>query len=1147
MIYNEIKNFATYNKINANIRSKKNTAVFGVCQNQKPFVACCTDNFLIYVASDFIQAQETLKQLNSVKGGFLYLPPKDEVLLYSKGLSATTRAQRSEVLYKMKHGLKGVVTIPEGLCQKYPYAQSFFDSVIKINKGDTADMFQIVSRLVAAGYRHSEQITMLGEFTRKGDILDIFCPSYDNPVRIEFFGDDVDDVRVFDKVTKKSLHKIDGVEIVPLNQFFANDFDADMLKERVFGSIRKQKLLPDDAVRLDVVSEEVFSAIDNGDFTNGWLLPFVRHSVLTDYLPDNAVIVWDEPKQLADRLKSIYDEHYQRLAYLLSKGEVLPEGKEQLVDGNAVFGLFSKYTQLAFQNIASANNVFFAQETVNFKSSPVVNYQNKITMLRDDVANWQRNKYAVVMFAGSNSAAERLQQEIRENDLLVGISQKAELPKSGAVIAERELTRGFVDHDNKFVLIGTDDLFPKNYGKKQKVRKSNDKIFTTPDIGDYVVHDVHGIGLCQGIVSMQGSFGTKDYIAVKYKNDDTLYVPVDASNLLTKYSGSEKSPKLSRLGGNDFEKIKSKVKAQLKEMAFDLLKLYAARENSRGFRYPKDEFLEEEFAKAFPYNETPDQTKCIQAVNADLEGTKIMDRLICGDVGYGKTEVALRAVFKVLTAGKQVAFLSPTTILAEQHFKTSSKRLDGFGFNVKCLDRFRSFKEQKEIVDGLADGTVDLVCGTHRLLSKDVKFKDLGLLVLDEEQRFGVEAKESIKNIKNNVDVLTLSATPIPRTLHMALTGMRDISIIQSPPKDRLPVETYVIEGTDALLTDVIMREINRGGQAFVIYNRVETIDRFAYRLQELMPNVKFAVAHGQMKENDLEKNIYDFTNGAYDVLVSSAIIENGIDIPNANTLVVYDADNFGLSQLYQLRGRVGRSNRRAFAYFMYRENKVLSDVANKRLSSVLEYTELGSGFKIAMRDLEIRGAGNVLGREQHGHMEKVGYDMYCKLLAESVDELKGKKTLQKVETAMDVAIDGTAGSYIDDSESRMTFYQRLANISSEQDANELLDEITDIYGAPPKEVLNLIDISLLKEKASKLGISEITVRQNNVSLCFFNKDFLQTEGVFSALEKFKNIARLDVTHKLAVVFDCGRESTEKSFAKIFEFVATAENKNNKQ
>lgn len=1143
MILNQIENFASYAKIYDNLRGKKNTAVFGVCQNQKPCVAAGIEDFVVYVAADFVQAQEITAQLNALKGGFEYLPPKDEVLISNKGSSFSSRAVRNGVLYKMKNGLNGIITTVESLCQKYPFADSFFANALVLQKGDTADIFDVVSKLVAAGYRQNEQITSQGEFTRKGDILDIFCPAFDNPVRIEFFGDDIEDIRIFDKATKKSLQKIQSAAITPLNSFFAEDFAADALKERVFESITKQKLSPDDRVRLDAVSEDAFTAIDNGDFANGWLLPFVRHSVFADYLPQNAVIVWDEPKQLADKIRGVYDEHYQRLAYLLSKGEVLPESKDQLTDRNAVIGLLSKYTQAAFQGMTAANDIFFASQTVNLKSAPLVSYQNKIAMLCDDIKNWQRNKYSVLMFAGDGQAAQRLQGEMQNNELLVGISADDAIPDGGAAICPQGALRGFVDHDNKFVLIGVNDLFPKNRDKKQKVKKNSDKIFTTPDIGDYVVHDVHGIGLCQGIVSMTGSFGTKDFIVVKYKEGDTLYVPVDASNLLAKYSGSEKAPKLSKLGGNDFEKLKSKVKANLKEMAFDLLKLYAARENSRGFSYPKDSYLEEEFAKAFPYNETADQLKCIEAVNADLEGKKIMDRLICGDVGYGKTEVALRAAFKVMSSGRQVAFLSPTTILAEQHFKTSVKRMQDFGFDIKCLNRFRSAKEQKEILDGLAEGRTELVCGTHRLLSKDVKFKNLGLLILDEEQRFGVEAKESIKNLKNNVDVLTLSATPIPRTLHMALTGMRDISVIQSPPKDRLPVETYVVESTDTLLTDAIMREVNRGGQVFLIYNRVETIERFTYHLRELMPNVRFAVAHGQMREGELEKSIYDFTNGVYDVLVSSTIIENGIDIPNANTLIVYDADNFGLSQLYQLRGRVGRSNRRAFAYFMYRENKVLSDVAYKRLSSILEYTELGSGFKIAMRDLEIRGAGNVLGREQHGHMEKVGYDMYCKLLEESVAELRGVKTKTKVETAVDVAMDATAGSYIEDGESRMAFYQRLAGISGEADAAELLEEITDIYGAPPKEVLNLIDISLLKQKASDLGISEITVRPGNVALCFFNKDFLQTEGVFNALQKFKNITRLDVAHKLQVVFECGGESAEKAFGRVFRFVAEAESK----
>lgn len=1136
MLYRQFKNLNCFKKINDNLRGKKNTAVFGVCQNQKPAAVSTMDSFVLYVVGDFIQAQEVLRQLNALKGGFEYLTFRDEVLLSNKGSSASVRAQRNATLFNIKKGLNGIVTTVESLCQLYPNVKSFFDSSLILKKGMTADIFEVVQKLVAAGYRRSEQITSVGEFSRKGDILDVFCPSHENPVRIEFFGDEIDDVRIFDKLTKKSIEKTDQAQIIPLNQFFASDFDADQVKEQVFYSLSRQKLDANGENRLKTVAEDAFLALDNGDFSNSWLMPFVKTSTLCDYLPKDTVVVWDEPKQLADRLSAIYAEHFQRMAYLLSKGEVLPESVKQLVDKNAVIGLFGCFGQLAFQGVTSSNVFFASSETVNVKSSPVVGYQNKLEFLCDDINNWLVGGYSVSLFAGNAEAGERLSQTLEGFRLSAPVLQSADLSLNGLNIFCDNLLYGFVDHDDKKVFVGAYDLFPKQTAKK-KVKKANDKVFTTPDIGDYVVHEVHGIGLCQGIVSMTGSFGTKDFIEVKYKNDDTLYVPVDSSNLLTKYSGSEKTPKLSKLGGDDFEKVKAKVKANLKEMAFDLLKLYAAREHARGFSYPSDGFLEEAFAKSFPYTETEDQLKCIKQINDDLTGEKIMDRLICGDVGYGKTEVALRAAFKVISAGKQVAFLSPTTILAEQHFKTASKRMEQFGVKTACLNRFRSAKEQKEILKKAESGEAELICGTHRLLSKDVKFKDLGLLILDEEQRFGVEAKESIKNLKNNVDVLTLSATPIPRTLHMALTGMRDISIIQSPPKDRLPVETYVLESTDTLLTDVITREINRGGQVFLIYNRVETIERFTAHLKELMPTFRFVIAHGQMKEGELEKNIYDFTYGNYDVLVSSAIIENGIDIPNANTLIVYDSDNFGLSQLYQLRGRVGRSNRRAFAYFMYRENKVLTDVAYKRLNSILEYTELGSGFKIAMRDLEIRGAGNVLGREQHGHMEKVGYDMYCKLLEEAVGELKGEKVKAKVDTVMDVAIDATAGSYIEDSESRMAFYQRLAEISTYEEAEELREEITDIYGAPPKQVINLISLSLLKQKASESGINEVVIRPKNICVSFENTSYLQRQEVFDALEKFKNIAKLDVTHKLSVVFQQGGESMERMFDKVADFV----------
>ncbi|MBQ9715154.1 MAG: transcription-repair coupling factor [Clostridia bacterium] len=1099
--------------------------------------------FVLYVASDYVSAQEVLNQLNSLGKKYAYLSPKEEVLVSNKGASVSSRAMRSQVLFQMQGELDGVVTTIEALCQKYPHKNSFVKNVISIAKNDSADIFDVAKRLVSAGYCQVDEITVMGDFTRRGDILDVYCPGYDNPVRIEFFGDDVEDIRVFDKQTKKSIQKIDRADVVPLNQFFEDDFDFNLLCEQVWASSSRQKLDPDAKTRLDSVVENVFVGVENKNFSNAWLLPFVKNSVLADYLPQDAVVVWDEPKQTADRVAGVYDEHYQRIAYLLSKGEILPESKDQLVDRSVLFGLFDSFAQTAFQGMSSTNVFFKSHEVQKFRSSPLVAYQNKMQMLCDDLKNWVVGDYRVVLYAKDNNDAKLLQDELRYNGLLVGIVDEEDFLQKGICICIRNVPYGFVDHDNKTVLIGVYDVLSKG-AKKQKLKKSNDKIFTTPDIGDYVVHELHGIGLCQGIESIETSYGTKDYIVVKYKNQDTLYVPVDSTNMLSKYSGGDKAPKLSKLGGEEFKKIKARVKERVKEMAFDLLKLYAEREKARGFCYQSDSFLEGEFAKSFAHEETVDQLKCIQDITNDLESNKIMDRLVCGDVGFGKTEVALRAAFKVLASGRQVAFLAPTTILSEQHFKNAKKRLQDFGFEVKSLNRFRSKQEQSAIVDGLATGRVEMVCGTHRLLSKDVHFKNLGLLILDEEQRFGVEAKETIKNIKKNVDVLTLSATPIPRTLHMSLTGMRDISIIQTPPQERLPVETYVVESVDYLICDAIMREVNRGGQAFFVYNRVETIEEFAFKLSQMMPGVKFCVAHGQMNEGMLEKKIYEFTNGEYDVLVSSTIIENGIDIPNANTILVYDADKFGLSQLYQLRGRVGRSNRRAFAYFMYREDKILTADANKRLNAVLEYTELGSGFKIAMRDLEIRGAGNVLGKEQHGHMEKVGYDMYCKLLGEAVDELKGVKTKETIECTLDVAIDANAKDYITDGESRMAFYQRLSAISSKQDADELLDEITDVYGNPPAQVLNLLDMCLLKQKASHLGISEVVVKPGRVELCFFAVSYLQNQGVFDALEKFKTITHLDVTHKLAVVFDCKKSNMAKSFEQVCQFVDCAYEKN---
>ena len=645
------------------------------------------------------------------------------------------------------------------------------------------------------------------------------------------------------------------------------------------------------------------------------------------------------------------------------------------------------------------------------------------------------------------------------------------------------------------MVIGSEELLRK---KTKQVKLKKKDVFTIPDVGDYVVHDLHGVGVFKGIRRLKTDT-ERDCVEVEY-SDGQVYVPIDQMGMLSRYSGGAESPKISKLGGKEFARLKDKVAKSVKAMAFDLLELYSNREEAKGYVYPPDSEFQVEFEDKFPYPPTEDQVTAVSEIKADMEKGKVMDRLLCGDVGYGKTEVALRAVFKTVLEGKQVAILAPTTILAEQHYKTVLKRFEGYGLNIACLDRFRTPSEVKSTIECLKNGKIHIVCGTHRILSKDVAFCNLGLLVLDEEQRFGVEDKEKLKVLRHDVNVLSLSATPIPRTLHMSLTGIRDISVLETPPENRLPVETYVTEYSDTLLVDALTRELARGGQAFVLYNKVETIEKFASRVQALMPDARVIMAHAQMQPSELEKRVSAFYNGDGDVLVSTTIIENGVDLPNANTLIVYEADKLGLSQLYQLRGRVGRSNRLAYAYFTYPEGRVLTDNAGKRLQSVMDYSELGSGFKIAMRDLEIRGAGNVLGREQHGHIDKIGYDLYCKLLDEAIRELKGEKIRDKnVEMKINVnAI--VPETYVASDRERMRLYRRIASLSSRSEIKELTLELTDIYGAPPIEIQNLMKISYVSNLASLINVAEVVLNQKGTGIRFRGSSAFRDENILLAV-----------------------------------------------
>lgn len=1080
-------------------RDKNFIAAFGVQPNEKPFIAANVYGFSLYVTSDYVEAQRVLRTVQAISGGrAVYLPSKEDVLLYKSTSSKNAVYTRNYALHQILTGAECAVTCVNALMQYLPDRTTFFDDCFTLKQGVCYDTSLLVKKLVGSGYKRVDGISAEGEFVIRGDILDVSMP-FGKRFRVDFWDDEVEAIREVNE-DGSSGDKITQFEIYPLYDTTGLPVSKLNEIERYINTQKQRAKLPPNAhARLSEIISSLSVSAGGGRVDSSWLTPFLNCSTLNDYLPADTVVFWDEPKQLSQRADFLYREHTERVANLTKAGEVLPTHFNALVDKDAIFRLDSP--QIALQTLPYQSDFFRPEVIYTFKTGAVSNYATNADALATDIKNWLRLGYETVIFAGQDGV-KTTQDKLSAAGVYAIEAERLTPNAADALIVPIGIEKGFVSHTNKLAVVGTRDL-----GRglnQQSMRKTKKQAFLSVEKGDYVVHDVHGIGLCEGIQKIATPSGeTKDYIVVLYKNGDRLYVPVDATNMLSRYSGGE-NPTLSKLGGEDFAKVKSKVKSGIREMSINLLKLYAEREKSRGFRYHVDEYLNEEFEQYFPFKATEDQLRCQEEIIKDLTSERIMDRVLVGDVGYGKTEVAMRAAFEVVSNGYQVAVLAPTTILTEQHYKTFSERMSHFDIRVACLNRFRGADEQRKILKALACGDVDIIIGTHRLLSRDITFNRLGLLVLDEEQRFGVEHKEKIKALKTNVDVLTMSATPIPRTLHMALSGIRDISTITTPPVERIAVETFVVEENEALLVDVITRELARGGQVFCVYNRVQSIDAFARNLSDLIPNAKIAVAHGQMEENALEDVVLSFAEGKSDVLVCTTIIENGIDIPNANTLLVIDADKLGLSQLYQLRGRVGRSNRLAYAYFTYRHDKVLSETAYKRLSSITEYSELGSGFKIAMKDLEIRGAGNILGREQHGHMVKVGYDMYARLLAETVAELKGEKVQEKLTTDIEIDIDAYApDSYIPLQADRMNFYRSLADCATLEEIAQVRQQLTDIYGSIPKQVENLFAVATLKLLANKAGVVKVVVRPAHGELIFANRDSMMRREVFEALNSF--------------------------------------------
>lgn len=1122
------------------IHQNKNCSVFFAAGASRCHISAGLDKFFLYIAPDRISARAARDSLAEFCGrDVALLLEKDDVLINLQSYVSATLSERMGALTSVyNREVAGAVITAEGICQYFPNVISFGESLIKIKAGDEIPMEELISKLVLGGYRREELTEASGSFSVRGDRLDVWAANLELPLRIEFFGDTIESLRLFAPDSMISVRALNEAIITPRSDILiSGDKKEELLKKLQFARRNaKQKTteIIDDIIRK--------LEINPSDPSLVWLIPFMTDmmSTIFDYLPGDAVIVWDEIKAIDDKIRLAHNAHNIRLKTFIEAGEALPEHSKSLMAMEKVYGLAKKFTLLGFQQITSQNPVFEPDALYNIKAMPMPRYSVNMQTLAQDANNIALSGGRVYIFTGNDTAAKAISDFLLENGIASQISPDGEGALREVIIVTKQVSRGFNYPKYHLAVVGTDEILRKATAKKKSAARKR-QAFVMPVKGDYVVHEKHGIGLSEGVVSVETRNGKRDYYVVLYKGGDRLYLPVDQLDSIEKYTGGG-TPTLHRIGGKEFERVKERVKSSIKKMAIDLVALYEKRLNMKGHKYQPDTPWQKELEESFEFTETDDQLIAISEIKEDMEKGKVMDRLLCGDVGFGKTEVAIRAIFKTVMEGKQAAILSPTTILCQQHYNTIKQRFAPFGIKIDMLSRFVSQEYIKEALKRIEKGETNVIVATHRILSKDVVFHDLGLLVLDEEQRFGVEHKEKIKVLKNNVNVLALSATPIPRTLHMALSGIRDISTLETPPANRLPVETYVVEYSDTLVQDAVRRELARNGQVFILYNRVTGIENFYNHIVDILDdNARVIYAHGQMATHELEEKIRAFYEKEANVLICTTIIENGIDLPDANTLIVIDSDMLGLAEMYQLRGRVGRSHNLAYAYFTVRESKVLTENAVKRLDAIMGFTELGSGFKVAMQDLEIRGAGNILGREQHGNMEKVGYDMYVKLLAETVGELKGEALKPRKE--IEISADGDVSlpkEYITDSERRVKFYKGVSLLSSLEEKKELIDEITDIYGKPPESVKLLITIGLVKNLAQKIDAKRIVATHEGLAIYFHDNGLYKNERVFKALSEFANSAVLSPSDPPLIIFDNKRKTPAQRLELLESFLLKA-------
>ena len=1109
-----LKEIADFDRVCEKIKKDQcNIALTGCVDSQKLHMIYGLSDGIKYkviVTYSDVRAKEIYEEYKFYDRNVMLFPAKDLIFFQADIHGNQLTKERIKTLRRIaqKRPLTIVTTFSAMMSPQVMWEK---EDIVEVERGGLLSEQKLAKKLVEMGYEKTYQVESQGQFSVRGGIIDIFDLTEENPYRIELWGDEVDSIRSFDVLSQRSIEKLESISVFPATEFVLSE---DRIREG-FQKLQKEadkrekyfrdKHMPEEAHRIATqVKELKEQVVEFQSKTNleGYIRYFYEETLnipelLLRYAKQNAssglVFFIDEQARVKEQAYAIETEFRESMEQRSLKGYILPGQMEILYSGEQVAASMEKAGVVCLSTMDGQKGFFKAEFKTDVNARSLAPYNNSFESLLKDLKQYKKKGYRVLLLSGSRTRAKRLAEDLRDNELLAVYTEDPmrEVIEGEILTYYGHVERGFEYPFLKFVVLSETDIFgaEKKKKKKKKIYQGQKiKDFNELKVGDYVVHETHGLGIYRGIEKVEMEKVVKDYIKIEYRDGGNLYILATGLDVIQKYASADasKTPKLNKLGTKEWEKTKTKVRTAVNEVAKDLVELYALRQQSQGYQFGTDTVWQREFEEMFPFEETDDQLMAIADTKADMESPKIMDRLVCGDVGYGKTEIAIRAAFKAVQEGKQVVYLVPTTILAQQHYNTFVQRMKDFPVRIDLMSRFRTASEIKKTLSDLQKGFVDIVIGTHRVLSKDVQFKDLGLLIIDEEQRFGVAHKEQIKKLKENVDVLTLTATPIPRTLHMSLIGIRDMSVLEEAPNDRLPIQTYVLEYNEEMVREAISRELARDGQVYYVYNRVNNIADIAAGIAKLVPEANVAFAHGQMKEHELEKIMLDFINGDIDVLVSTTIIETGLDISNVNTMIIHDSDNLGLSQLYQLRGRVGRSNRNAYAFLMYKRDKMLKEVAEKRLAAIKEFTDLGSGFKIAMRDLEIRGAGNLLGMRQHGHMEAVGYDMYCKMLNEAVQGLKGIHGVTDFTTLIDLDVDAfIPQSYIVNEVQKLDIYKRIAGIENLKEKDDMKDELMDRFGEIPKSVDNLLRIALIRVAAHSLYMTEIKGKNERITFTF--------------------------------------------------------------